>query len=155
LTPKGFLEKSQLVGSYFYHSFDFFRRARTSCETTLGALAELGHARVGLVGASELAEIAAIVAADMNIRITAVVDPDLQRPQFVGIPVVASAEAASDIVDVVMITSLLRPRESYEAAAEALGMARVFMPALLADLAVRRPSEQQQHEREAKRRNSA
>src|SRR5207302_7298851 len=71
LTPTGFVGKSQLVASYFMHSFDFFRRARASCEVTLSSITAAGHKRVAMVGASELAEIAAIVATEIDVTIVA------------------------------------------------------------------------------------
>jgi predicted transcriptional regulator len=88
LTPKGFVEKSRLVASYFVHSFDFFRRARASCEATLLNATKAGHKRIGLVGSSELAEIAVIVATEIDVQIVAIIDSNLKKPRILGIPAV-------------------------------------------------------------------
>src|SRR4051812_21433901 len=101
LTPKGFLEKSQLIGSYFIHSFDFFRRARASCEQTLASMVTAGHKRIALIGASELTEIAAIVATELDLKIVAVVDAAATKSRFAGIPVEATLAAIAPNVDAV------------------------------------------------------
>src|SRR5436305_24096 len=85
LTPSGFLEKSQLIASYFIYSFDFFRAARSSCEDTLSRMASAGHRRVALIGASELTEVAIIVAADLELGVVAVIDANTPRVRFAGI----------------------------------------------------------------------
>ena len=134
LTPKGFLEKSQLLASYFVHSFDFFRTARASCEATLSGLAATGHKRIALMGASELAEIAAIVATDIDVKIIAVVDAGTTRARFAGIPVKQRLADIAPDVDVVVITSLSEPQAAFEAAVADLGPQRVFMPSVLANI---------------------
>ena len=131
LTPKGFVEKSQLVASYFIHSFDFFRRARASCEATLSSMAAAGHKRVAMVGASELAEIATIVATEIDVTIVALVDPHTSKSRFAGIPVRTDLAALADEVDAVMITSLSDPQSLFEAAVDVLGAERVFLPSVL------------------------
>jgi len=133
LTPKGFVEKSQLVASYFVHSFDFFRRARASCEATLAEAAAAGHKRIGLVGASELTEITVIVATELDVEIVAVVDGNIGKPWLLRIPVFASVEAAATDVDALMITSLSDPQAHYEAAVAVVGPERVYMPSVLAN----------------------
>jgi predicted transcriptional regulator len=137
LTPKGFLEKSQLIASYFVHSFDFFRRARASCEATLLSAAKAGHTRIGLAGSSELAEIAVIVATEIDVQIVAVIDSDLKKSRILGIPVEKEIAAAAKDVDAVMITSIAQPRATYEVAVSALGAKRVYMPSVLANLVAR------------------
>src|SRR4051812_12586534 len=131
LTPKGFVEKSQLVASYFIHSFDFFRRARASCEATLSSMTAAGHKRVAMVGASELAEIAAIVATEIDVTIVALVDPSTSKSRFAGIPVRADIASVAAEVDAVMITSLTEPQAMFEAAVAGLGAERVFLPSVL------------------------
>jgi predicted transcriptional regulator len=137
LTPKGFLEKSQLIASYFVHSFDFFRRARASCEATLTNAAAVGHKRIGLVGASDLTEIAVIVATEIDVEIVAVIDNSVTKTRFLGIPVIAKLAAAADDVDAVMITSLSEPQAVYESAIAVFGAERVYMPSVLANIVAR------------------
>jgi predicted transcriptional regulator len=138
LTPKGFLEKSQLIASYFVHSFDFFRRARASCEATLSNAAAAGHKRIGLVGASDLTEIAVIVATEIDIEIVAVIDNVIAKTRFIGIPVTADIAAAERNVDAVMITSLATPQATFEGAVAVFGAKRVYMPSMLANIEARK-----------------
>lgn len=143
LTPKGFLEKSQLIGSYFVYSFDFFRRARASCEATMSSAAAAGHKRLGLVGASELTEIAVIVATELDLKIVAVIDGGITRTQFLGIPVFESLREAAGVVDAVMITNLSEPQSTLKAAIAALDAKRVYMPSVLAKIVAAAPRSQE------------
>lgn len=135
LTPKGFLEKSQLVGSYFFHSFDFFRRARASCKATLSSAIAGGHTRIGLIGASDLTEIAVIVATDLDVEVVAIVDGAVDKIKLLGIPVVDTLAAASSLADVFVITNFSEPQQTYHAAVAALGAKRVYLPSVLAEIA--------------------
>jgi predicted transcriptional regulator len=137
LTPKGFLEKSQLIASYFVHSFDFFRRARASCEATLSTAAAAGHKRIGLVGASDLTEITVIVATEIDVEIVAVIDNVTAKTQVIGIPVTGDIAAAERNVDAVMITSLTDPQATFERAVTVFGAKRVYMPSVLANIVAR------------------
>lgn len=138
LTPKGFLEKSQLIASYFVHSFDFFRLARASCEATLSNAAAKGHKRIGLVGASDLTEIAVIVATEIDVEIVAVIDNVIAKTRFIGIPVTADIAATEQNVDAVMITSLADPQATFEGAVAIFGANRVYMPSVLANIVARK-----------------
>ena len=135
LTPKGFIEKSRLVGEYFFYSFDFFRRARASCEAALAAAQAAGHRRLVLIGASELTEIALLVATEGNVKIVAVVDPDCAQPRFHGVPVAASIQDLTQKVDAAIVTSLSDPLVSAKAAVDVLGPSRVHVPSVLAKIA--------------------
>src|SRR5690348_17440781 len=74
LTPRGFAEKSRLTAEYLTISLDFFRRARHECAVLLAACDTRGWRRVALVGAGELAEIAALGATETGVEIVAVID---------------------------------------------------------------------------------
>ena len=138
LTPRGFIEKSQLVTSYFVHSFDFFRRARASCEATLSNAAKAGHKRIGLVGASELAEIAVMVATDINdVEVVTVIDSSIKRSRILGIPVTRRMTAAAGDVDAVMITNIAQSQRAYEDAISVFGIERVYLPSVLANIVTR------------------
>lgn len=134
LTAKGFLEKSRLVAEYFVSSLDFFRRAKAACEETLSAMAKAGHKRVAMAGASDLAEIAIIVATDLDVKIVAVVDGQATQSKLLGSPVRPNIKSVAKNIDAVMITSLLAPQKTYEAAVAELGAARVYLPSVLADI---------------------
>src|SRR5262245_46070132 len=137
LTPKGFVEKSRLVANYFVHSFDFFRRARTSCEVALLSAAKAGHKRIGLVGSSELAEIAVLVATEIDGAIVVIIDSNLKKTRTLGIEVTKDAPSAANNVDAVLITSIAQPRVAYEDALSVFGTNRVYLPSVLANLVAR------------------
>jgi hypothetical protein len=96
--------------------------------------AAAGHKRIGLVGASELTEIAIIVATDIDVAIVAVIDGQDTKSQFLGIPVLKTLQAASEMVDAVMITNLSEPQQTYKAAIATLDANRVYMPSVLATI---------------------
>lgn len=135
LTPQGFAEKSRLTASYLSFSFDFFRRARHDCNEAMQAAAARGWTRLALVGASDLAEIAVICAAENTVRVVAVIDTVTDRDRFLGVPVVRDITAAS--ADAALFTNLATPHKSWLKAVEVFGQERVLVPGLLAS-AVRR-----------------
>lgn len=105
LTPVGFAEKARLTAEYLTYSFGFFRDARGQSETLLRDIAERGWRRIALIGASELAEIAALSAADTPVEVAGIVDGARAPGRLAGLPVVADL-AALGRVDAVMITDL-------------------------------------------------
>lgn len=89
LTPRGFAEKSRLAFEFMSYSFTLFRQAKTDYMVALQTARERGHTRIALLGASDLAEMAAICALDGGFVVAAVVDPKLTSQRFAGAPVVA------------------------------------------------------------------
>ena len=131
LTPHGFAEKSRLTVEYLSSSFSFFRRAREDCSSVLKAARARGWNRIALIGVSDLAEIATICALEQDITIVAVVDAKARMDRFVGAPVVPSIETVPGDFDALVVTDLQATRESVKAALNAIGVERVFVPALL------------------------
>ena len=134
LTPNGFAEKSRLTIEYMSYSFMWFRRAKTDCEAALAVARERGFGRIALLGASELAEIAAICALDSGLVIVAVVDPTCEAARFAGAPVVRDLDAVADAIDAVLVTDMRGADAMRRLAADRLGAERVLMPALLLSL---------------------
>jgi DNA-binding Lrp family transcriptional regulator len=130
LTPRGFSEKSRVTIEYLSYSLSFFRRAKSDCTAALGAARALGFGRIVLAGISDIAEIATICAIESGIEIGAVVDPRSSLTLFVGIPVVATYEAAGAF-DGVIVTDTKSPQKTYEQAVERFGRERVLAPSLL------------------------
>lgn len=140
LTPKGFVEKARLVADYFMSSFDFFRRARASCKNALLDAEAAGHRRLVLFGTSDLAEIAILVATELEVKVVAVVDESATQSRFLGLPVKRIIAEVSGRVDAALVTSLSDPQAALEAAQRALGDKRVYVPAVLSDIvSARRP----------------
>ena len=131
LTPQGFAEKSRLTVQYLSYSFGFFRQAKTDCSDLFRAARARGVKRVALAGQSDLAEIAALCAIEHGIEIVGVVQAGADKPEFIGVPVVADFDAIPKPIDAVLVTDLIKPRETCEAAIARLGAERVLIPKLL------------------------
>ncbi len=132
LTSQGFAEKSRLAALYLSSSFEFFRKARRDCEAATQAASDRGWNRIVLVGASDLAEIAIICAAEANAKIVGVADAGVSQERFHGLPVWARLEDARAKADAAMVTSLEDARRAFVDASAVFGAERVLVPALLA-----------------------
>lgn len=138
LTPRGFAEKSRLTAEYLTISLDFFRRARRECAALLAVCDARGWRRVALAGAGELAEIAALGAAETSVEIVAVIDPAGER--CAGKRVVRDFAGLSALnegpIDAVIVTDARTPQACFDAmlsAAAEHGIAaeRILTPELL------------------------
>jgi DNA-binding MarR family transcriptional regulator len=131
LTPKGFAEKSRLTIEYLTHSFSLFRQAKAEYTDILLSARGRGISQLVILGASDLAEIAAICALDVGITITAVIDPQCEMVRFVGIPVARSFDAVNDAVDAALVADIMTAAKTIKAAIAHYGAERVLVPALL------------------------
>jgi DNA-binding MarR family transcriptional regulator len=131
LTPHGFTEKSRLTLEFMSYSFTLFRRAKIDCMAALQAARERGYARIALLGASDLAEIAAICALDGGFTIMAVVDPKLEAERFAGAPVARDMDLMAPAPDAVLVTDMRSAAVTFQAAIAKFGVERVLAPALL------------------------
>jgi DNA-binding MarR family transcriptional regulator len=130
LTPKGFAEKSRMTGEYLSYSFSFYRRASRSCAETLRDCREAGHARIGLYGDSDLAEIAAVQAYEVGLEIACLCDPTGRRTRFISFPVVHNLQAALPL-DAWLLTVVEGAAEVYQQVTEQADGAPVYVPSLL------------------------
>jgi DNA-binding MarR family transcriptional regulator len=130
LTPKGFAEKSRLTGEYLSYSFAFYRRASRSCAEILEQCRDAGHRRIGLYGASDLAEIAALQAIELRLEVACLCDPRRTRLRFLGKPVVTSTEAETDL-DAWVFTALVDARTQYAELLSRCGSVPVHVPSVL------------------------
>ena len=130
LTPKGFTEKSQLTARYLTMSFDFFRHARDHCTDVFDYCATHNLKRIGLVGASDLAEIAILCARDHPIEFAGFIDPEMETPTFAGLPVYADANAMGD-VDVYVIVDLSAPQDAFDRLKRSVSSDLILTPKLL------------------------
>jgi DNA-binding MarR family transcriptional regulator len=131
LTPHGFTEKSRLTVEFMAYSFTLFRSAKTDCMAALQAARERGYVRIALLGASDLAEIAAICALDGGFTIVAIVDPKLEAERFAGAPVVRDMDLLAPPPDAVLVTDMRSAAVIFQAAITKFGTERVLIPALL------------------------
>jgi DNA-binding MarR family transcriptional regulator len=131
LTPRGFAEKSRLTLEFMSYSFALFRRAKADCMASLETARERGYARIALIGASDLAEIAAICALDGGFVIAAVVDGELAGERFAGAPLVRDMDSLAPPPDAVLVTDMRAAAVALRAAVAKFGAERVLVPALL------------------------
>jgi len=135
LTTKGFSEKARLTAKYLSRSLSFFRLAREDCSEVLEACKQRGIARVALIGAGDLCEIATLAALDCGVQVVAVLDAATNRQQVAGVRVIRDL-AVLDGLDAagpqaVVITDMKDPQAAYERMVALLGPERVFFPSLL------------------------
>ena len=130
LTPQGFAEKSRLTAEYLSYSFTFFRRAREQCEELFRDCAERGRRRVALAGASELAEIATLVAREFEIELVAVLNGEAAGDSFHGVPVLAR-DAELPAVDAVIVTDLADAQRTFDGLRARLPSTPVLAPKML------------------------
>lgn len=139
LTPQGFAEKGRLVAAYLSTSLDFYRRARGDCADALGRCAALSWHRLVFVGASELAEIALLCAAEAELDVVAVIDTRLAGSIYHGRRVLAELRPVLQPpcgIDAIMITDIAAPQRTYDEVleiAEACGLTseRIIPPRVL------------------------
>lgn len=130
LTPKGFAEKSRLVAEYLEVSLEFFRRARREYAELFWQAEKAGLKRLVLVGASDLAEIAAMAARDCEIEIVAIVDEETNRERLYGCDVVRKLDDAKGW-DAAVITDVRSPQNTYDWLRTTTATDRILAPSLL------------------------
>jgi len=130
LTPKGFAEKSRLTAQYLSTSFNFFRGARAQLSALFDDCAQRNWTRIALVGASDLAEIAVVCAADRPVTLVGIVDPAAEVSRFAGLPVAARLTELGR-VHAVVVTDFRDPQAAYDALVAAMPPERVLTPRLL------------------------
>lgn len=130
LTPKGFAEKGRLVAEYLEVSLEFFRDARRQYQELFWRAEKAGHRRLALIGGGELAEIAIMASRDTAVELVAIVDPETNRDQLFGVPVVRDLREAAEW-EMVVITDAKRPQVIYDELREVIPVDRILVPALL------------------------
>jgi hypothetical protein len=90
LTPRGFAEKARLSAQFLTHSYQFYREVRADLIALLREAASQGHTHLAVLGAGELAEIAAIVSEEAPVNVVGFIAPQSTRRSIAGRPVVAS-----------------------------------------------------------------
>jgi DNA-binding MarR family transcriptional regulator len=128
LTPNGFAEKSRLTLEYLSCSLTLFRQAKKDCTAALVAARERGFSRVAVLGANDLAEIAAICSFDLGVTIVAVVDPKSELTRFIGVPVVKSLDALDGSIDALLVADLAPAPNTIKAAVGRFGANGVLIP---------------------------
>lgn len=130
LTPTGFAKKSQLTARYLTMSFDFFRHVRTHCTDVFDFCVARNWNRIGLVGTSDLGEIAILCAHEHPIEFAGFIDPHSEATTFSGLPVYASA-SEMEAVDAYVIVDLSAPQEMFNNLQQAVPAERILAPRML------------------------
>ncbi|MBI3899072.1 MAG: winged helix-turn-helix transcriptional regulator [Gammaproteobacteria bacterium] len=130
LTPTGFSEKSRLAAKYLAHSFEFYRKAGDSCLRLYAECRARDLRRVVLCGHSDLAEIAALRAQEMNIEVVGVYDPEAEVRRLAGRPIWQSF-AELPMFDVCMLTDLRAPLVVFEQLCAIVGREKILVPDIL------------------------
>ncbi len=130
LTPKGFAEKSRLTGKYLANSLQFYRKAGESCLRLFAQCQSCGWRRVVLCGKSDLAEIAALRAHEMEIEIVGVYDRQAETRLLAGRPVWADFKEIPAF-DVCMLTDLNAPSRAFEQLRTVVEKERILVPDIL------------------------
>jgi hypothetical protein len=130
LTPHGFSEKSRLTAEYLSSSFDFFRSARSQCETDLQRCVAQGWTHVALAGVSELAEIATLCATESPIVLTGLIDPHADKASHAGLAIVTEPQNLSQF-DAILITDLANPQSTFDRLVETVPIERLMAPPML------------------------
>ncbi|MGL4729603.1 MAG: winged helix-turn-helix transcriptional regulator [Bosea sp. (in: a-proteobacteria)] len=131
LTPHGFAEKSRLTAEYLSWSLTFFRRARMDCAAVIETAEARGWKSVGLVGGSDLAEIAILAAAEQDMAVAGLIDAGMSRANVMGVAVFASTDAMQPRPDGWIVTSIENAQGMHDALVASHGVRAVLAPALL------------------------
>lgn len=130
LTPKGFAEKSRLTAEYLSTSLDFYRRAGHSCAQALKECQARGWRSVCLYGISDLAEITALRAIELDVTLVGTCDRNATQDKFLGLPVWGRLRDVAAF-DGVVLTDLQSSRESHAWLVSEIGEDRVVVPDVL------------------------
>lgn len=130
ITPQGFAEKARLTAEYLSSSFDLFRAARSQCDDIITACDNQALRKIALIGAGDLAEIAALSALGSEVEIVAVVDPKSNQSKLAGLPVVRSLDEIAQ-VDGLVVTDITEPQATYDALTKTWPDGRLFTPPML------------------------
>lgn len=84
LTPDGFTEKSKLVLEYLNDSLSLFRSIRKELNSIFSNDKNISYI---LYGISEISEIAILSANEIGVKIKGVIDSNIKKKKYFGIPV--------------------------------------------------------------------
>ena len=123
-------KKSRLTAEYLSTSFNFYRRASTSCTNVFRQCIEKQYEKILLCGVSELAEIASLRAKELNITSVGFLDNNSEKNEFIGLPVWSSLDEADDF-DACVITALKGNTELINYVSQKVSSEKIFIPEIL------------------------
>lgn len=139
LTPAGFAEKARISGVALQNSVSFYRLVRGRLRDSLARLVESWPVAPGTVerriffyGTGEVAEIAYICLQEAPLTLVGVVDDQVRRAEFFGVPVHAVSELSVDLLNTAgadrLVVMTFTETDRVRTALDAIGfpMERVF-----------------------------
>ena len=133
LTPKGFAEKARLTASFLSYSYKFYRDARADLVATMADAANDGHARIGVLGDGELAEIAAVVSEEAAVEIVGFVSSDGARKRMARCPV-ATDWLELDGAEAALLATVDDAKVTYDDFRERYAHVPLYVPAQIGAL---------------------
>ena len=110
LTPKGIAEKTRLTYEHVAYSLGLYRRARQTLRESLSLLPENGMKRIALYGTGEAAELAYLTLKEFGLEPVGIFSLEAGG-HFLGFPVRAVAELASEEFDGLILATFERPEQ--------------------------------------------
>jgi hypothetical protein len=130
LTPIGFSEKSRLVAEYLESSLSFFRAARQEYGDLLTRARMSGMRRIALIGGGELADIALMVAREVEVDVVAILDQETSKERLHGLVVARRPEEVPP-VDGVAITDSRAPQIAFDLVRDRFEESQILAPSFL------------------------
>jgi len=115
LTPKGLAEKTRLSYHLLQDYTRIYREARTNFTKLFHDLEKKDVRKIIFAGADEVAEIAYITLQETNLKLIGVLDEEKTGDLFFGRPIKPIKSAVEMDYDIIVITSYLNRKSTYEA----------------------------------------
>ena len=137
LTPTGFAEKARLTGEFLSTSLALFRQSGNVYSGIFDEIIARGQRQVLFAGISDLTEIAYTRSLQSDVEVVAVYQPDADRPDFFGMPVIMDLEQCPSF-DCLVLTSMEQTRELLEELEKRFDADQILVPSLLLNMQYRR-----------------
>ena len=108
ITPKGIAEKARLTYQFMDYSLRLYAQVRCHLRETLVVLVSSGHARIGIYGTGEAAELAYLSMKELGLEPTVVLDQNGQG-EFLGMKVHRLNEESLARFDRLIVATLEQP----------------------------------------------
>jgi DNA-binding MarR family transcriptional regulator len=115
LTPNGMAEKARLAYQHVNYFTSLYTVTRQDYLSLFRELVDRGVSQVSFCGVDEVAEIAWLSLQETGLKLAAVMDDCRQVDQFFGLPVVTLAEGVREVNASLVISTLKRQDEIFQA----------------------------------------
>jgi hypothetical protein len=139
LTPNGFAEKARLTAEFFSTSLALFRQSGDEYSGVFDHCVAIARPRILLAGLSDLTEIAVMRAMQSDVVLVAIYQPDSQRSEFFGVPIV-DQHIECDSFDAIVLTSMEQTRDLVAELEQSYGAEKLMVPSMLLNMNYRNPT---------------